>query len=79
MKVTVGFGTFPLPILYLPSSTCQLNKKALDNRLTPSAQELVLRQFAEIKVAHDRIKSLRDAAKELTANDSMSQPSQVNQ
>ena len=38
-------------------------KKALDDGLTPSAQELVLRQFAEIKAAHDRIKSLRDAAK----------------
>ena len=38
-------------------------KKALDNGLTPSAQELVSRQFAEIKAAHDRIKSLRDAAK----------------
>ena len=38
-------------------------KKALDDGLTPSAQELVSRQFAEIKAAHDRIKSLRDAAK----------------
>src|SRR3954469_3969134 len=36
-------------------------KKALDNGLTPAAQELVSRQFAEIKAAHDRIKSLRDA------------------
>jgi uncharacterized protein (TIGR02284 family) len=35
--------------------------KALDNGLSPSAQELVLRQFAEIKAAHDRIRSLRDA------------------
>src|SRR6478672_4099877 len=38
-------------------------KKALDDGLTPSAQELVSRQFAEIKAAHDRIKSLRDASK----------------
>ena len=38
-------------------------KKALDNGLSPSAQEVVSSQFAEIKAAHDRIKSLRDAAK----------------
>ena len=38
-------------------------KKALDNGLSPSAQDLVLRQFAEIKPAHDRIRSLRDATK----------------
>ena len=38
-------------------------KKALEDGLTPSAQELVSRQFAEIKAAHDRIKSLRDATK----------------
>jgi uncharacterized protein (TIGR02284 family) len=38
-------------------------KKALDNGLSPTAQELVTRQLAEIKEAHDRIKSLRDAAK----------------
>lgn len=38
-------------------------KKALDDGLSPSAQELVVRQFAEIKAAHDRIRSLRDAAK----------------
>jgi uncharacterized protein (TIGR02284 family) len=38
-------------------------KKALEDGLTPSAQELVSRQFAEIKAAHDRIKSLRDSAK----------------
>src|SRR3954471_24064899 len=38
-------------------------KKALENGLTPVAQELVSRQFAEIKAAHDQIKSLRDAAK----------------
>ena|SRR5215813_10072389 len=38
-------------------------KKALDDGLTPAAQELVYRQFADIKAAHDRIKSLRDATK----------------
>jgi uncharacterized protein (TIGR02284 family) len=38
-------------------------KKALDDGLSPSAQELVSHQFAEIKAAHDRIKSLRDATK----------------
>ena len=38
-------------------------KKTLDDGLSPSAQELVSRQFTEIKAAHDRIKSLRDAAK----------------
>jgi len=38
-------------------------KKALADGLTPSAQELVSRQFAEIKMAHDRIKSRRDASK----------------
>ena len=38
-------------------------KKALDNGLSPTAQELVSRQFAEIKAAHDRIRGLRDAAK----------------
>jgi uncharacterized protein (TIGR02284 family) len=38
-------------------------KKALDDGLSPSAQELVSRQFAEIKAAHDRIRNLRDATK----------------
>ena len=38
-------------------------KKALDDGLSVAAQELVSRQFAEIKAAHDRIRSLRDAAK----------------
>ena len=38
-------------------------QKALADGLSPSAQELVSRQFAEIKAAHDRIRSLRDAAK----------------
>ena len=38
-------------------------KKALEDGLTPAAQELVSRQFTEIKAAHDQIKSLRDANK----------------
>ena len=38
-------------------------RKALDNGLSPTAQELVSRQFTEIKTAHDRIRGLRDAAK----------------
>jgi uncharacterized protein (TIGR02284 family) len=38
-------------------------KKALEDGLSPSARELVSRQFAEIKAAHDRIKGLRDATK----------------
>ena len=38
-------------------------KKALDDGLSPSAQELVVSQFAEIQAAHDRIKTLRDATK----------------
>ena len=44
-------------------SAVEQYKKALEDGLTPAAQELVSRQFAEIKAAHDRIKSLRDAAK----------------
>ena len=38
-------------------------RKALDDGLSPSARELVSRQFADVKAAHDRIKSLRDASK----------------
>ena len=44
-------------------SAVEQYKKALEDGLGPSAQEVVSRQFAEIKAAHDRIKSLRDAAK----------------
>jgi len=44
-------------------SAVEQYKKALEDGLTPSAQQVVSRQFAEIKAAHDRIKSLRDAAK----------------
>lgn len=38
-------------------------KKALDDGLSPSAQELVSHQFAEIKAAHDRIRSLRNTTR----------------
>ncbi|HEY4256831.1 MAG TPA: PA2169 family four-helix-bundle protein [Candidatus Udaeobacter sp.] len=38
-------------------------KKALDDGLSPPARELVFLQFPEIKAAHDRIRSLRDATK----------------
>ena len=44
-------------------SAVEQYKKALEDGLTPSTQEIVSRQFAEIKAAHDRIKSLRDATK----------------
>jgi uncharacterized protein (TIGR02284 family) len=44
-------------------SAVEQYKKALEDGLTPAAQELVSRQFTEIKAAHDRIRSLRDAAK----------------
>jgi uncharacterized protein (TIGR02284 family) len=38
-------------------------KKALDNGLSAAVREIVSRQYAEIKQAHDRIRHLRDAAK----------------
>ena len=38
-------------------------KKALDDGLSPSAQELISRQFTDIKAAHERIRGLRDAGK----------------
>jgi len=38
-------------------------KQALADGLTPSTQELLSRQFVEIKAAHDRIKSLGALAK----------------
>jgi uncharacterized protein (TIGR02284 family) len=38
-------------------------KKALDDGLSAPVQEIVSRQYAQIKEAHDRVKSLRDAAK----------------
>jgi uncharacterized protein (TIGR02284 family) len=38
-------------------------KKALHDGLSPSTHELVSSQFAQIKAAHDQIRSLRDATK----------------
>jgi uncharacterized protein (TIGR02284 family) len=38
-------------------------QKALDNGLSAPVQQIVSRQYAQIKEAHDRIKHLRDAAK----------------
>jgi uncharacterized protein (TIGR02284 family) len=38
-------------------------RKALNDGLSVPVQELVSRQYAEIKQAHDRVKRLRDAAK----------------
>jgi hypothetical protein len=38
-------------------------KKALDDHLSPSLYELVSRQYSDIKAAHDRIRNLRDTAK----------------
>ena len=38
-------------------------KKALDDGLTAPVRDLVANEYTEIKQAHDRIKSLRDATK----------------
>ena len=38
-------------------------QKAVEDGLPPALHEVVLRQYGEIKAAHDRIKGLRDAAK----------------
>jgi uncharacterized protein (TIGR02284 family) len=38
-------------------------KKALNNGLSAPVQEIVSRQFTQVKQAHDRVKSLRDATK----------------
>src|SRR6266480_3910170 len=38
-------------------------KKAMNDDLSPSLRDLVSRQYAKVKSAHDRIKGLRDAAK----------------
>jgi uncharacterized protein (TIGR02284 family) len=38
-------------------------QKAVEDDLPPSLQEVVSRQYAEIKTAHDRIRDLRDAVK----------------
>ena len=37
--------------------------KAAEDDLPPALQEVILRQYAEIKAAHDRIRDLRDAVK----------------
>ena len=38
-------------------------RKALNDGLSAPVQEIVSRQYGEIKQAHDRVKQLRDAAK----------------
>jgi uncharacterized protein (TIGR02284 family) len=38
-------------------------EEAMSDGLTGAAREIVLRQFGEIKSAHDRVKQLRDAEK----------------
>ena len=38
-------------------------RKALNDGLSAPVQEIVSRQYAEIKQAHDRVKQLRDATK----------------
>lgn len=38
-------------------------KKALENGLSASVQQIVSRQYTQVKEAHDRVKSLRDASK----------------
>jgi uncharacterized protein (TIGR02284 family) len=38
-------------------------KKALNNGLSAPVQEIVSRQYTQVKEAHDRVKSLRDATK----------------
>jgi uncharacterized protein (TIGR02284 family) len=38
-------------------------RKAMEDDLPPALQDVVSRQFAEIKAAHDRIRDLRDAVK----------------
>ncbi len=44
-------------------SAVEAFQKALNDDLPPAVQELVSRQYAEIKAAHDRIRDLRDAVK----------------
>jgi uncharacterized protein (TIGR02284 family) len=38
-------------------------RKALEDDLSPSAYDLVSRQYTDIKASHDRIRNLRDARK----------------
>jgi uncharacterized protein (TIGR02284 family) len=44
-------------------SAVQEFEKAMRNDLPPPVRDIVSRQYSEIKSAHDRIKTLRDAAK----------------
>ena len=44
-------------------SAVEQYKKAVDDNLSAQLREIVSRQYAEIKKAHDRIRNLRDAAK----------------
>src|SRR6266516_3636231 len=39
-------------------------KKAMNDDLSPSLRDLVSRQYSEVKSAHDRIRTLRDAIKQ---------------
>jgi uncharacterized protein (TIGR02284 family) len=38
-------------------------KEAMEADLTPPVREIVSRQYSEVKIAHDRIRNLRDLAK----------------
>jgi len=38
-------------------------QKAVQDELPPALREVILRQYGEIKAAHDRIRDLRDAVK----------------
>ena len=44
-------------------SAVEQYKKALDNGLSAPVQQIVSRQYTQVKQAHDRVKSLRDATK----------------
>lgn len=44
-------------------SAVQAFEKAMGNGLPPTVSAIVSRQYSEIKSAHDRIRNLRDAAK----------------
>jgi uncharacterized protein (TIGR02284 family) len=44
-------------------SAVEQYKEALDNGLSASVQQIVSRQYTQVKQAHDRVKSLRDATK----------------
>ena len=44
-------------------SSVEEYQKAVEDGLPPALQEIVSRQYAEIKATHDRVRDLRDAAK----------------